>query len=190
MRETAHTRRLPKVTRPERGRGRPLSTETVRMMSVTNSDKDTLETLRFVLSFDVVERLLQLRDMNPKAKLGPKNWSWLRVEFLSFDDKSMPCAFMRLAPGDLHQSQLSRFPKLTKDYTGHQFKTHVRASTIGVRNAVLTQRLETMWMEDRRFPRGLLLIFEDDDMLYTGTKRRLAEFDIKASPATSKGTTP
>ena len=170
MRHFQNPRSMP--TPPDiRRRGRPLTVDKVRVMSVSSVlHKDTFETLRFTFSWDVILRLLQYRD-GPKATLGPHNWTALRMSFTRFEDRGMPACFAQLAPGLFPPSELGKYPKLTKTTKGHQFTTQMRALKLGVSKAILTQELETLWLEHPKFPRGVMLIFRDDDMLYAGAKR-------------------
>lgn len=150
--------------------GRPRAVETVRVLAVSSVlHRQTFDTLRLTFSWDVVERLLQYRD-GPKAALGPHNWSQLRASFVRFEDRRMPAAFMQLAPGLFPPSELHLYPKITKTSRGHQFTTQIRAARLGVADAIATQELETLWLDHPKFPRGLMIIFRDADMLYSGEK--------------------
>lgn len=171
MRQLEHPRRVPKTLVRTPGRpGRPLTVEKVRVMSVSSVlHKDTFETLRFTFSWDVIERLLKYRD-GPQVSLGPHNWSQLRLSFTRFEDRRMPACFVQLAPGLFPPSELPKYPKVTKTSKGHQFTAQIRAIKLGVTSALVTQELETLWLEHPKFPRGLMVIFQDADMLYAGEK--------------------
>lgn len=168
MRQFTNPRSMPKV---DSGcPGRPLAVEKVRVMAVSSVlHRNTFETLRLTFSWDIIERLLQYRD-GPKATLGPHNWMQLRTSFVRFEDKRMPASFMQLAPGLFPPSEMHLYPKLTKTSRGHQFTTQIRAARLGVANAIDTQQLETLWLDHPKFPRGLMIIFRDTDMLYAGEK--------------------
>jgi hypothetical protein len=141
---------------PEEPRiGRPPASDQVTVMSVGPK----LDTLRFVLSFDVVEHLLQIRD-GPAARLGKWNWHSLRMQFFNFKDMTMPGVLVRLEP----QGFDPRHPRLTKRKDGYRFTVQTRAKHIGVDNGVTTKKLDLLWADKQLG--ALILMFPEGDMLY------------------------
>lgn len=153
-----------------------MSTDSVRLMSVSSVlHNDDLETLRFTFSYDIVEHLYQLRANDDDLKLSKTSIYDLRLFFSRFDEK-LPAVFVRLAPGMIHPGDAGNgtYPKLTKDVRGHTFTAQIRAERLGVSKGVITQKLETLWLTDPRHPKGLVLIFNEDDMLFEVTRSDVA----------------
>ena len=132
---------------------RPPITNTARV-SQFSAGRDVL---LFRFSFDIVERLLRKRD-GSGAVLNTRSWKGLRMEFMSFTDKSIPAVFVRLA----RPSYDPHDPKLTKDAKGHTFRTSIKAEKVGVKSEIAAQRLKLLWIDN---PAGLLLVFPDECMI-------------------------
>lgn len=135
-------------------RGRLPLTETVSVLSTGKDDR----VLRFTVSWDIVEKLLQIRDGDDQT-LGPWSFPGLRMQFVRFVDDSLPAVLIRLEPVSFDP----RAPRLTKALTGRRFYASERAAKLGVCNGILTQRLQTLWAEKMG---GLIVQFQEGDMLY------------------------
>lgn len=132
----------------------PLNINTAKAWSQGN-------TVRFTLSYDIVGRLIRLRD----GKAGKHNtytWRRMHLEFLTMKDRSMPAVFVRLDQWRLDNDK-SPHPKLSKrEGHDHRFHTAIAAARIGVKVPFRSTRLKLLWLKS---PKGLLLIFPDELML-------------------------
>ena len=131
--------------------GAPIRTNTIKAWSQLN-------TIRFTFSYDIVARLIFLRD----GKAGKHNtytWRRMHLEFLTLKDRSMPAVFVRLDQWRLDNDK-SPHPKLSKrEGFDHRFHTAIAAKRIGVKVPFKTTRLKLLWLKK---PKGLLIIFPDE----------------------------
>lgn len=116
--------------------------------------------LRFTLSYDLVQRLVFLRD-GKAGKLNAYTWKDMHVEFHGMADRSMPAIFLRLDQWRLLGDK-SPWPKLSKRNDDHRFHMSINAARIGMRTDQPSTRLRLMWIKK---PKGLLLIFPDEYLL-------------------------
>lgn len=116
--------------------------------------------LRFTLSYDLVEKLIYLRD-GKHGKLNAYTWKDLHIEFQGLTDRSMPAIFVRLDKWRLLGDK-SPWPKLSKRNDDHRFHTSINSKRIGIKPDIEATRLKLMWMKKLK---GLLLIFPDDALL-------------------------
>lgn len=116
--------------------------------------------LRFTLSYDIVERLVFLRD-GKKGKLNAYTWRDMHVEFHTMADRSMPALFLRLDQWRLLGDK-SPWPKMSKRNDDHRFHMSINSKRVGFRPDIPATRLKLMWIKK---PKGLLLIFPDDALL-------------------------
>jgi len=162
--------------------GRPPARDQVTVMSIGPK----LDVLRFVLSFDVVEHLLQIRD-GPGSRLGKWNWNSLRLEFVTFKDVTMPAVLVRLEPLNFDP----RCPRLTRRKDGYRFTVQERARKLGVDKGITTKRLDLLWADKELG--GLILQFPVGDMLYARRYGEEAmtpvnEADLRAGGTSDAGT--
>jgi hypothetical protein len=115
--------------------------------------------LRFTLSYDIVERLVLLRD-GPKGKLNAYSWRDMHVEFMTMTHQSVPAIFLRLDQWRL-SSDKSPHPKISKRNDGHRFHTSISARRVGIRPDQPHTRLKLLWLKKQK---GLLLIFPDESI--------------------------
>lgn len=154
--------------KPKSPAGRKRASEDVRVVGVMGGSTDDADFLRISMAWDVTERLLKLRE--PNAKLTPYYERGLRLIATSFEDRSTPAVFLQIAPFVLNTFETVRLPRLSRANKGRRFIATIKAKTLGIRGNLPSKLVDLLWLEDPRFPRGLILCFENEDMLYSGPK--------------------
>ena len=113
--------------------------------------------LRFTLSYDLVQKLIFLRD-GVNGKLNAYTWRDLHVEFLTMSHHGVPAVFLRLDQWRL-KGDKSPHPKISKRNDDHRFHTSIAARRLGLRPDLPLTRMKIMWLKKLK---GLLLIFPDN----------------------------
>ncbi len=118
--------------------------------------------IRFTLSPDMVEGLLQLYTQKKTTKLQRWMIPTLHLQFTALADRGMPAVFVTLAPLLLESyASIPYCYRLVLRPGRHGFRYTVPAKYIGVRLDIKSKRLRTLWV---RNPDGLMFIFDDEDM--------------------------
>ena len=140
----------------KKAQGRPPSINTIRVTPVGPGGTAA----RLVFSWDIVERLLKLRD-GKNIGLNNYNWHTLYLDILTFTDMTIPGVFVKLKPRVVTFKPTGI--KLTKRPGSYQFRAEVRVAGLWLKPGFKTQRVKTLWI---RNPAGIMLVFDDEDMMY------------------------
>lgn len=146
--------RPPGFKKPGAVKSRPYVINMVRLQAGDPTGREA----RLVFSWDMIERLIKLRD-GKHGKLHNLNWDTLYLDVLPFADMSVPGVFVRLRP--LEFSPLGF--KLYKPPGRHTFMMRARAKHLWLKPVAAPKRLKTLWVTE---PAGLMVVFDDADMLY------------------------
>lgn len=148
--------RLKKAAEEKPRRGRPPSTGLVRIYS-TGPARDIV---RFIMTHDVVERLLQLRD-TPQIRLIDTRG--LRVRFLRPRELNMPATLMTMEPPtfDPVGQRISRVNSGPErgGLSSNRYQVHIRCKALNLIPGFEPFVVDTLWLDDTR---GVLMIFPDD----------------------------
>lgn len=162
---------------PKIGRGRPPATEQVKVYPGSRKG----DMLRFDFAENVVVKLIELRDREYPSMpyITPDHrFKFLRIQFARFAEIGMPATFVRLEP-PIYDPRHDASRALVRVSRGRRFETQIRASMIGMRSDLETMHLTLLWADlPNQRMQGLVLIFPDEALLYTGPKTSISQEDL------------
>lgn len=162
---------------PDR-RGRAVAVDTVRVNATLQG-----KTLVFAISEDIMDRLIELHNRVFRGYMvgipEARQKRTMRMLFVRFIDMGMPAVMIRIEEPTFDPKGL----KIWRPPDSRRWFCQIRARRIGVRDGITPQALEHIWMDQSAADRGLILIFNDADMLHVGPKTDIRKlFGRSADP--------
>lgn len=162
-------------------RGRKPVTEQVKIVSLGRD----LQRVRFVLSEDIVEKLIALYEEDYATFVfhkGPlsERYKPLRLQFAPFVNIAIPAVLLRIEPPTTDP----RGHRMWRPKGSRQFITEILAAKLRIKPGIATQTLDHFWADlpgGRLQLHGLIVNFADADMIFPGGKEKPDKYQINVN---------